>query len=217
MHYAVYKDVVDLKIIDDILKLYHNSAAERETTVSMDKLNNPWKFNEIRKLEPIIQQYINTEENIGDNVYMHSHPYFPHVDISDDYPCVNVVIPLYIHDSKEQQFIVFDQYVKTKKPRTWLGSFALEEEFKKNKSSTFMHTEDDIIGLTNQPIDSSFYNKHLDIENFTPELFFGMSGTATEYKPGNIIIFDSKYVHCTGKMQAEYKIGLTLRFKGTLQ
>ena len=217
MHYAVHENVIDLDIINDILELYHNSGSIREVTVHMDKLNNPWSFDAIRQLEPIIQQYVDTTDNIGDNVYMHSHPYFPHVDTSAEYPCVNVVIPLYIHDNKEQNFIVFDQYVTTNRPRTWLGSFLLKEEFKKNKSSTFMHTEDDVVGLTNTPIDNDFYNKYLDIAHFTPELFFGMSGTATEYKPGNLIIFDSKYIHCTGKMQAEYKIGLTLRFKGTLK
>lgn len=216
MHYAVYKDVVDLDIINDILELYHNSGSLRETTMSMDKLNDPWNYGVIRKLEPIINQYIDTSHNIGDNVYMHNHPYFPHVDISDDYPCVNVVIPLYIHESKPQSFIIFDQYVSTKKPRTWLGSFELPEDFKKNKKSTYMHKEEDVEGLTDKLIAEDFYNLYLDIDNFSPSLFYGMTGNAVEYKPGNLIIFDSKYVHCTGKMEAEYKIGLTLRFKGSI-
>jgi hypothetical protein len=217
MHYAVYNNIINQTTIDEILELYHNSKDIRETTMSMDKLNKPWTFDAIRQLEPILKQYIDTSSNIGDNVYMHSYPYFPHVDISDDYPCVNVVIPLYIHENKEQKFIVFDQYVTTNAPRTWLGDFSVKNDFNKNKKSTFVYKETDIAGLTNNPIDQKFYDRYLDISHFTPNLFFGMSGTALEYKPGNLIIFDSKHVHCTGKMETDYKIGITLRFKGSLR
>lgn len=216
MHYAVHEDVIDLNVVRDILNLYHNSKSIRETTVAMDKLNNPWQYEAIKQLDPVIQQYVDTSHNIGDNVYKHSHPYFPHVDISDDYPCVNVVIPLYIHENKKQKFIIFDQYVCSKNPRTWLGSFQIPGNFEKNKKSTFMYLEDDVENLTSKPIDKTFYKEHLDIPNFTEELFFGMSGNAVDYKVGNLIIFDSKYIHCTGKIEADYKIGLTLRFKGTM-
>ena len=31
---------------------------------------------------------------------------------------------------------------------------------------------------------------------------------------GSLIIFDSKHLHCTGKMLCDWKMGLSLRFKG---
>jgi hypothetical protein len=47
-------------------------------------------------------------------------------------------------------------------------------------------------------------------------LFFGLTGHALNYKPGNLLIFNSKYIHATGKMLAKHKIGLSLKFKGKI-
>ena len=43
-------------------------------------------------------------------------------------------------------------------------------------------------------------------------MFYGCTGHAVDFTPGDIIIFDSKFIHCTGSMLADYKIGLSLRF-----
>lgn len=218
MHFVVHKNIIDSKIRSDIVNLFHNKEQLRDQSMTMDKLNHPWNYNEVRMLESILRQYIDTSQNIGDNIYKHKYPYFPHVDVCDQYPSVNVVIPLYIHKNKPQSFVIFDQYVTMNKPRTWMGSYDFStKDFEKNKKSKFIHEDNDIKNLTGLPIDDTFYQKYLDVDYFTPDLFFGLTGNAVDYKPGNLIIFDSKYVHCTGKMQAEYKIGLTLRFKGTLK
>ena len=45
------------------------------------------------------------------------------------------------------------------------------------------------------------------------EQFYGLTGTAYDYKPGNILVFPSNQLHCTGRMDCDYKIGLSLRFE----
>ena len=48
-------------------------------------------------------------------------------------------------------------------------------------------------------------------------MFKQCSVNVVDYAPGNLIIFDSKYIHCTGKMKCEWKMGLSLRFKGNFE
>lgn len=89
-------------------------------------------------------------------------------------------------------------------------------EFSRNKVNKDSIFEDkDVIGCIDKEIDDNLYAA---LENpFRPkELFYGLTGTIVDYKPGNLILFNSKYIHATGKMQAKYKIGLSLRFKGNI-
>ena len=48
-------------------------------------------------------------------------------------------------------------------------------------------------------------------------MFKSCSGVALDFTPGNLIMFDSKYIHCTGKMNCKWKVGLSLRFKGSFE
>lgn len=217
MQYKVYEDIIDSKIINEILDFYHNSTGLRENNNGMDKLNNPWSYTVVRQLDDLLREYVETEVNVGDNIYKHEYPYFPHVDIHEYYPCVNVLIPLYIHGNKKQDFVIFDQYVKKSQPKTYLGKHQIQGDFLQNKKTSYMYLDEDVVGLTNKPINNDFYEKHIAHEYVDKELFFGMTGSVVDYKPGNLIVFDSKYIHCTGKMQADYKIGLSLRFLGNIK
>ena len=214
MHYRVLEDVIDQKIIDGILHVYENNKERRVVENYMDKLNFPWKYKEVREIENYIKDYVDVSTYIGDNIYKHQYPYFPHVDLSVEYPCVNVLIPLYTQE--KQQFVIFDQYVNDGTPKTYLGDFKLDKEFKVNKTSTYMYKDPAVQNLTGSAIDEDFYNKYLEYDLVNKELFFGMSGHALDFKPGNVILFDSKYIHCTGKMSGNYKIGCSLRFTGNL-
>jgi len=216
MHYQVIENLIDKKIINEILDFFNANDNLREKKTGMDRLNSPWSYPVINQLSDIIKEYVDISKNIGDNIFKHSYPYFPHVDTDERYPIVNFLIPLYVENNLPQHFVIFDQYVNDKSPKTWLGNFKMKEDFIKNKKSSFMYLDTSVKNLTDNDIDNEFYTLYLDQQHRDKELFRGCTGVALEYKPGNAIMFDSKYIHCSGKMKAKYKIGLSLRFEGSM-
>ena len=214
LHFKVLENIIPEENQNEIIELFNSSEHLRLNKNGMDKLNDPWSFDTIRKLEPIIQQYVDTTKCIGDNVFKHKNPYFPHVDVKG-YPCINFLIPLYINSGDQQYFIIFDQYVNNANPKTWIGHNLKEikGDFNVNKNAGYIY-KDDVSGLTDKDIDYEFYKEYLgESVKRRHDLFYGCTGHAIEYKPGNAIMFDSKYIHCTGKMNTDFKIGLSLRFK----
>lgn len=216
MHYRVIENLIDKKFIDEILDFFHNHDHLRVKRMGMDKLESPWDYPVVSQLSDIIKDYVNVDKCLGDNVFKHNFPYFPHVDIDERYPIVNFLIPLYVENNFSQHFVIFDQYVTDNSPRTWTGNLKFKNDFENNKATTFIYKDQKVANLTNYEIDEEFYVRYLEQEYRDRELFRGCSGIALEYKPGNVIMFDSKYIHCTGKMIAEYKIGLSLRFQGVM-
>lgn len=217
MHYQVHKNVIPKNIIDEILTFFNTNISLRENKNYMDKINDPWSYNVVNQLEPILNKFINTEKNLGDNIYKHSYAYFPHTDTHPEYDSINALIPLFIQGNNYQPFVIFDQYCVNPKAKTWMISEDTNTTFEKNKVERQKISEDNqVIGCTNKPVDSYLYENFLKNNHRPESLFYGLTGTAVTYKPGNLILFNSKYIHATGTMQAKYKIGLSLRFKGTL-
>lgn len=217
MHYKVIENIIDLSKIDKILNFFNDNSHLHENKMYMEKINRPWTYQVVNSLAEDIQDYVDISANIGDNIYKHSYPYYPHLDIDNNYPSVNFLIPLHVESNKLQHFVIFDQYVENTKSKTWLGNIEVEGEFVKNIKDKFIHSDSDVKNSTNLPIDETFYVNYLEHTGRDRDLFFGCSGNAVEFKPGNAIMFDSKYIHCTGKMIADFKIGLSLRFKGTVK
>jgi len=212
MHYRIIENLIDEKIIGEILDFFHSNDHLRTKHMGMDKLEAPWDYPVINQLSETIKEYVDISKCLGDNVFKHNFPYFPHVDIDERYPIVNFLIPLYVDNNLPQYFVIFDQHVTDNVPRTWTGNLKLNDDFKTNKATSFIYTDRNVRNLTDCEIDEDFYLKYLDHPLRNRELFRGCTGTAVEYKPGNAIMFDSKYIHCTGSMIAKYKIGLSLRF-----
>lgn len=182
----------------------------------MLKITKPWERDEVRSfLTPILSKYFDVEnaKNLGDNFYKHSAPYFPHVDLyGGEYPCINCVIPLYLSNGLPQSFVIFDQYITEYVGRTWLGEYESKVNYVANKSAGFPFKDSSVKGLTNKDIDDSLYTAHLESEYRPEELYYGMSGTAIDWKPGDLIFFDSKYIHASAKIKNDFKLGLSLRF-----
>ena len=219
MHYKIFENVIDKKLIDDIFTFYNNS--ETYTTNGMHKVEQPWTLEVVRNLEPILSNYFDTSlENIGDNIYKHDFPYFPHVDISKaGYPCFNVLIPIKVENDIEQKFCVFDQYVNDfSAGATWVGKlFNAMKEFEHNKKRRFIFKDSIVQNKTGEDIDEDFYVNYLEYRGRDRNMFKSCSGVALDFTPGNLIMFDSKYIHCTGKMNCKWKVGLSLRFKGSFE
>jgi len=87
------------------------------------------------------------------------------------------------------------------------------EEFVSNKLYRGHIKTEDATDLTNKSIPNKFYNKYLS-NNYPEDLFWGLSPAGVfEWKPGNIMMFDSRHIHCTGKMNCDAKLGIALRFE----
>ena len=218
MHYKVYEDVFNQKIINSIIDYYNNYFDDVHFTNGMYKIENPWSLEIVKQnIKPVLSKFFNTDlENIGDNIYKHNDPYFPHCDTSIGYPCFNVLIPLKVDKDLEQKFCIFDQYINDfSSGATWLGRwYAAAKEFEHNKKRRFPYKDNIVENKTQNDIDEDFFTKNLEHRGRDRLLFKGCSGVAVDFKPGSLIMFDSKHIHCTGKMVCDWKMGLSLRFKG---
>ena len=108
MQYKILKNVLSQEHIESILDFYNEYRhLIQQQDNGWEKLNQPWSFDTVKNLDSIISPHVDTSHNLGDNIYKHTFPYFPHVDTHGGYPCVNVLVPLYVQGP--QKFIIFDQ------------------------------------------------------------------------------------------------------------
>ncbi len=218
MHYKIYENVFDQTRIDTIVEYYDNRFADTHLTNGMYKIEDPWNLAIVQEnIKPVLSSYFNTDlENIGDNIYKHNDPYFPHCDTSVDYPCFNVLIPLKVHNDLEQKFCIFDQYINDfTSGATWMGKwYAAASEFEHNKKRRFPFKDSIVENKTDVDIDEEMFTRCLEARGRDRLLFKNLSGIAVNFTPGSLIIFDSKHIHCTGRMDCDWKMGLSLRFKG---
>lgn len=218
MHYKIVENAFDQTIIDTIIEYYDNRFAETHLTNGMYKIEDPWNLDIVQEnIKPVLSNYFNTDlENIGDNIYKHNDPYFPHCDTSVGYPCFNVLIPLKVHNDLEQKFCIFDQYINDfSSGATWMGKwYAAAPEFEHNKKRRFPFKDSIVENKTNLEIDEEMFTSCLEARGRDRLLFKNLSGIAVDFTPGSLIIFDSKHIHCTGRMDCDWKMGLSLRFAG---
>ena len=221
MHYKVYKNVFNSGVINSVTEYYNNRFEETHLTNGMYKIEDPWNIDIVQEnIKPILSKYFNTDlENIGDNIYKHNDPYFPHCDTSIGYPCFNVLIPLQVYNNLEQKFCIFDQYINDfTSGATWMGKwYAATPDFEHNKKRRYPYKDTIVEKITKNDIDEDFFTKNLEYRGRDRLLFKGLSGVAIDFKPGSLIMFDSKHIHCTGKMICDWKMGLSLRFKGLFE
>jgi hypothetical protein len=211
MTIKIHKNVISKDILDKLIDFFIKNTHLHRNTMGMIKISQPWEY-VADILTPVLTQYINTSKNLGDNFYKHSFPYFPHIDSGGNPNSYNVLIPLKLSNNVEQKFIIFDQHCTDYTGATWIGNiWKPEEDFEKNKKREFPCNDNTVIGCTNREIDPLLY-QDLEFDYRNKEMFFGLTGRAYDYVPGNILIFPSNKIHCTGKMLCDWKIGLSLRF-----
>lgn len=201
----------------DYLEKYFNSRPEYTITNGMKKhliCNVPQDPGFLELLHDIIQNRIGIKEPyelIGDNFYEHSFSYFPHCDAAELNSWLNILLPIKLYDQiEEQKFIVFDQKYNAGNA-TWMGSYELIGDFLSNKKiNTRICDTEHVSDLTLTDIDDNLYND-VNKKYLSKEYLFGMSGDSFPWIPGNIIVFDSKFIHTTGKMNCSKKLGLSVR------
>lgn len=191
---------ISLDTIDQLKNIYY--SAECYETDNMKKLAGSKEAKQILKQE----KNIDVDRITVCHFYKHSHPYYPHTDFHTDEK-ENIVIPLEVINGLNPYLIIFNQWFNGD-GRTW--TFRENLDFKYNKPLKGRPYDFDIHDKTEEDIPDSIY-KYL---NHQPKKYwFGLSGSAYEFKVGSFIQFDSKKIHATSKLLCESKLGLTIRYR----
>lgn len=223
LRHVAFKNVIPLEVCNYIKEYFDNHTElhiNKPNNPNVTKLNAPWEhFGSI--LTPILSKYMKITRGYGGNVYKHTNLYTTHVDSHDPHQTINVLIPIYTPDSNDNQhFVVFDQWMDNGIGRTWYGDrvdTATNTDFDLNKKSSMTPYTDDLVhDKTNNDIDPLFYKTYLEYPKHKPEYFKGLTGTAYDFIPGNLILFNSNNLHCTGKLVGSWKMGMFINFDGAL-
>lgn len=181
----------------------------------MDKVLLPLNDTEFFNLvTDIIQNRLGIKDHyeiVGDNFYKHGNSYFPHCDAVEDSAWLNIVIPIKrFNPVSVQKFIVFDQ-TWSGKNQTWLGSYQLSGDFHSNKKTNDRPCDSELLeSPTGEPLPTDIW-QHIEQKYFTSAYFHSLSGVAYNWEPGNVIVFDSRHIHATGRMQSQSKLGVSIR------
>lgn len=204
------------QFFDDNQHLHIN----KHNNPNVTKINSPWTHLS-HVLDPILGKHFKTINGQGGNIYKHKNLYTIHVDSDEPYQMINCLIPVHVtNENVEQYFIVFDQWVDNGFGQTWYGNRAKspnETDFDRNKKLWMTPFDDDrVYDKTNDDIDPSFYEDYLAFDDHKPLYFKGLTGKAYVYRPGDLILFNSNQLHCTGKLVGPWKMGVLINFEGRL-
>jgi len=214
MHYSL-KNILSKEEIEYFIDYY--GSREHYVTQEMEKLSIPFDDSAfITVVNDIIQDKLGIKEKykiIGDNYYRHSNSYLPHCDATDERAWLNIVLPLKQYQQVGiQKFIVFDQ-TWIGKNMTWCGNADIPGDFLSNKKTDQRPVDGEFFtNGTDTILPESIWN-HMDKKYFDQDYFYSMSGTAYDWVPKDIIVFDSKHIHATGRMQSQWKLGLSIRIE----
>ncbi len=218
-----FENAIPLEICKQIKDFFDDNPdlhINKSNNPNVTKINKPWShLHEI--LNPILSQYFETRNGQGGNIYKHTNTYTIHTDSSDQQQLINCCIPIHLEVTQPQQkFIVFDQYTDNGFGRTWYGDrdTSTNGDFDSNKKiSTIPYNDPIVHACTDSPIDKDFFDLHLNHSHCKYEYFHGLTGTVYDFKPGNMIVFNSNNIHSTGKLVGPWKMGLLIQFEGTLE
>lgn len=223
LRHTVFENAMPLEVCEYIFNYFHEHPefhVNKANNPNVIKINSPWThFKDV--LDPILSKYFKTNKGQGGNLYKHTNLYSLHVDSDEPYQMVNCCIPIYLTEpEKTQHFMVFDQWVDNGFGQTWYGDRSdlnnYNFDFAKKVPMT-PYNDPRVYDKTEADIDPEFYANYLEFDMHKPEYFKGLSGRAYDFKPGNIVLFNSNNIHCTGKLQGPWKMGLLINFEGTVE
>lgn len=190
---------------------------------------NIHKLEEIQKFSKQFIEPLLSEECflIGDTAFLINHP--PH-DVHIDCPNLkdgikgykSVVIPLEIDTDTYPMLYTAEQYFygPTTRFRAGCEEFDVDEETQRQKANGVHFSYDyksDGVKYLKDGITKTWYDNHIDEPEYVP--YSTLKGISVEkeneWKPGNVIIFDSSRIHFAEKIQkvgASYKLGLSLNY-----
>tara|TARA_B110000211_G_C13915418_1_gene480268 strand:- start:95 stop:784 length:690 start_codon:yes stop_codon:yes gene_type:complete len=224
MRHTCFENSIPLDVCKEIKEFFDSHPElqiHKPNNPDVIKINSPWShLHEI--LDPIFSKYFKTNKGQGGNIYKHTNLYSLHVDSDEPWQMINVNIPIHLEvEEPSQQLIVFDQWTDNGFGQTWYGArkdIKKHGDFDRNHKIAMTPWEDErVYDCVDKPIDEDFYSKYLEFNNHTPELFYGLTGTAYDFVPGNMVVFNSNNIHSTGKLIGPWKMGLLIQFEGTVE
>lgn len=220
MKHTLIENAIPLNLCSYILDFFENNKElhfHKSNNPNVVKINQPWKH--LRDvLEPVLQKYIDTSTGQRGNIYKHTNRYTAHVDSGDPKQMINALIPIHIEKPKTiQKFVVFDQWIDNGTGVTWEPTHR-GKTLDYNKQVRFRPWEDSRVkDKTSNNIDIKFFRNYLQQPYSEPWKYYkGLSGVAYDFVPGNLILFNSNNIHCTGRFVGEWKIGMHIQFEGTV-
>jgi hypothetical protein len=219
MKHTIIKNAIPLEVCSYIKDFFEKRMDLYDERQNQIRIHQPWLHLK-HILEPYLTKYIKVLNDQGGNIYKHNYDYGPHVDSSESYQMINCLIPIYIHEPSDdkQRFVVFDQYVDNGFGRTWkCRPWKTEVDLTYNKKTELCPYQDNLVYDKIEGMDMEFYKKYLDHNHAWPDMYMGLTGTAYEAIPGNLILFNSNQIHTSGKINCAWKIGLFINFAGSLQ
>jgi len=199
-----YFNVINFETLDEIISDY-NSRKIYDTNT----MNKACPGSSLIVIQKILEDTLGRRlEFVTGNFYKHSISYLPHTDFKTyEQNYLNIVIPL-SYVGEQASLVVFDQLWEQDSV-TWCMHHPVQH-FTYNTGVKGCPYEYPVTGLTGANIDDTLYQYHLS--HYPKHCLFGLSGKAYPFRPGSIIVFDNRHIHCTSKMNGE-KLGISLRFK----
>lgn len=221
LRHKAFENAIPLEVCTHIKEFFDSRSDlhfHRPNNPNVIKINHPWKHLQTL-LDPILSQYFKTNKGQGGNIYKHSNVYATHVDSGEPYQLINALIPIYLPEPDvKQHFVVFDQWIENGIGRTWNANHVVKHNLDYNTiTSSIPYNDIAVYDKIDADIDREFYNSYLDSSDYHYEHFKGLTGTAYEFRPGNLILFNSNNLHCTGKLTTPWKLGLHINFEGSLE
>jgi hypothetical protein len=219
--FKVFENALSQDTIDKVIEYFYSNPDQwihRAEDAGVIKIDNPWE-NIKDIIQPELLKYFKAENGHNGWIYRHVWHYHIHADCFFEEPMVNILIPLFVppEQKHKQSFMVFDQTTEWAKANVWREPDKPDAPFKIWYGGGGSHQRpcDDptVHGCTDIPIDDKLYDA---IGTDSKDFFHGLTGHILDFKPGNVIMFDSTHLHALGKMDS-WKMGLVLHFWGTVE
>jgi hypothetical protein len=223
IRHTAFASVIPLEVVQYVKDFFDGRPdlhVNRPNNPNVTKINNPWvHLGEV--LEPVLSKYVRCVGGNGGNIYKHSNLYTTHVDSIEPVQMINLLLPIHVTTpAVTQNFVVFDQWVDNGFGQTWYGEGrdTGNSDFDINKKISLSPWQDDRVhDKTDLDMDPAFYDAYLEDPKHKISYFKGLTGTAYEFAPGNLLLFNSNNLHCTGKLTGPWKMGLHINFIGSLE
>lgn len=214
MHYSL-KQILTAEELKYFIDYY--DSHEHYVTQTMEKLSIPYDDSDfMSRINDLIKNKLGVTGDytiVGDNYYKHDRSYFPHCDATNEHAWLNIVIPLAQYNVFGlQKFVVFDQFWLGPNV-TWMGKVDIPGDFASNKKTNQRPRDSEFLqNSTDQALPEILWQQ-FNSNHFDRDYFHGLDGFAYDWRPGDIIVFDSQHIHATGAMKSKSKLGLSIRIE----
>ena len=213
----VIENALEQDLINDLKSIFWNNMNLHYRVLDYDvRIDDPWKY--VKDLLYCkLQKYIQIADldcNRGNNFFLNNVAYGVHTDYYNT-ETVSVLIPL-MTKNDDQTIIIFDQWMDDEPDPPHTGfSFRLNNTSRLRSNAVLNGKIRDfpVMNLTNNNIPDILYVHLPKRVKDCSNLLHGLSGNIIRWKPGNVIVFNSRRLHVTGRTDGKTRLALSLTFR----